>query len=42
MLSIKILGPDCDNCYKVEALAKPAVTSLGFAQDISARLTRLC
>jgi small redox-active disulfide protein 2 len=29
MLSIKVLGPGCDNCKKVEALAKQAVANLG-------------
>jgi len=29
MLSIKVLGPGCDNCKKVETIAKQAVTSLG-------------
>ena len=29
MLDIKVLGPGCDNCKKVEALAKQAVASLG-------------
>ena len=29
MLSIKVLGPGCDNCRKVETIAKQAVTSLG-------------
>jgi small redox-active disulfide protein 2 len=29
MLSIKVLGPGCDNCKKVEAIAKQAVANLG-------------
>ena len=29
MLDIKVLGPGCDNCKKVEALAKQAVANLG-------------
>ncbi len=29
MLSIKVLGPGCDNCKKVEAVAKQAVANLG-------------
>ena len=29
MLSIKVLGPGCDNCKKVETIAKQAVASLG-------------
>ena len=29
MLDIKVLGPGCDNCKKVEAMAKQAVANLG-------------
>jgi small redox-active disulfide protein 2 len=29
MLSIKVLGPGCDNCKQVEALARQAATNLG-------------
>jgi small redox-active disulfide protein 2 len=29
MLSIKVLGPGCDNCKKVEAIAKQAIANLG-------------
>ena len=29
MLSIKVLGPGCDNCKKVEAIARQAVANLG-------------
>lgn len=29
MLTIKVLGPGCDNCKKVEAAARGAVTALG-------------
>jgi small redox-active disulfide protein 2 len=29
MLNIKVLGPGCDNCKRVEALARQAVTALG-------------
>ncbi len=29
LLDIKVLGPGCDNCHKVEALAKQAVANLG-------------
>lgn len=29
MLDIKVLGPGCDNCKKVEALAREAVTMVG-------------
>jgi small redox-active disulfide protein 2 len=29
MLDIKVLGPGCDNCKKVEATAKQAAANLG-------------
>ena len=29
MLDIKVLGPGCDNCKKVEAPAKQAAVNLG-------------
>jgi small redox-active disulfide protein 2 len=29
MLSIKVLGPGCDNCKKVEAIARQAAANLG-------------
>ena len=29
MLDIKVLGPGCDNCKKVEAIARHAVANLG-------------
>jgi small redox-active disulfide protein 2 len=29
MLDIKVLGPGCDNCKKVEALARRAAMNLG-------------
>ncbi len=29
MLTIKVLGPGCDNCHKVEAIAREAVAGLG-------------
>ncbi len=34
MLDIKVLGPGCDNCKKVEALAKQAVANLGVEATI--------
>lgn len=34
MLSIKVLGPGCNNCHQVEALAKQAVTNLGVEATI--------
>jgi small redox-active disulfide protein 2 len=33
MLSIKVLGPGCANCQKVEAVAKSAVANLGVAAE---------
>ena len=34
MLTIKVLGPGCDNCKKVETVARQAVTILGVEADI--------
>jgi small redox-active disulfide protein 2 len=34
MLTIKVLGPGCANCQKVEAVAKNAVASLGVDAEI--------
>jgi small redox-active disulfide protein 2 len=34
MLTIKVLGPGCANCQKVEAAAKNAVASLGVEAEI--------
>lgn len=34
MISIKVLGPGCPNCQKVEAVAKSAVASLGVEAEI--------
>ncbi|MBK8989972.1 MAG: TM0996/MTH895 family glutaredoxin-like protein [Chloroflexi bacterium] len=34
MLQIKVLGPGCSNCQKVEAAAKNAVTTLGVEAEI--------
>jgi small redox-active disulfide protein 2 len=34
MLSIKVLGPGCDNCKTVEAIARQAVTNLGVEATI--------
>jgi small redox-active disulfide protein 2 len=33
MLIIKVLGPGCDNCKKVESLARNAVQSLGIEAE---------
>jgi small redox-active disulfide protein 2 len=35
MLSIKVLGPGCPNCQKVEAAAKSAVASIGVEAEIT-------
>jgi len=35
MLTIKVLGPGCSNCQKVEAAAKNAVTNLGVEAEIT-------
>lgn len=34
MLTIKVLGPGCSNCQKVEAAAKNAITNLGIEAEI--------
>jgi small redox-active disulfide protein 2 len=34
MLTIKVLGPGCDNCKKVEAVARQAAMILGIQADI--------
>ena len=33
MLTIKVLGPGCDNCKKVEAVARQAVGNLGLEAE---------
>ena len=35
MLSIKVLGPGCANCRKLEEIAREAVASLGVEVEIS-------
>ncbi|MBS0555459.1 MAG: TM0996/MTH895 family glutaredoxin-like protein [Proteobacteria bacterium] len=35
MLSIKVLGPGCANCRKLEEVAREAVTTLGVEAEIS-------
>ena len=35
MLNIKILGPGCANCSKVEQITRKAVSEMGFQADIS-------
>jgi small redox-active disulfide protein 2 len=34
MLTIKVLGPGCANCQKVEAAAKNAVASMGVEAEV--------
>jgi small redox-active disulfide protein 2 len=34
MLTIKVLGPGCENCQKVEAVARKAVVSLGVEAEV--------
>lgn len=34
MLTIKVLGPGCENCKKLEAVARQAVATLGVDADI--------
>jgi len=34
MLTIKVLGPGCDNCKKVEATARKAVASMGVQAEV--------
>ena len=34
MLTIKVLGPGCDNCKNVEAIARKAVADMGMEADI--------
>ena len=35
MLTIKVLGPGCPNCKKVEAIAKQAVQMMGVEAEIT-------
>jgi small redox-active disulfide protein 2 len=34
MLTIKVLGPGCANCQKLEAITKEAITSMGMEAEI--------
>ncbi len=34
MLTIKVLGPGCDNCKKLEALSRQAVVRLGVEAEV--------
>ena len=33
-MEIKVLGPGCANCYKMEEIAKQAVKELGIAAEV--------
>ena len=35
MLNIKVLGPGCDNCKKVESLARKAVATMSLEAEIT-------
>ena len=35
MLNIKVLGPGCDNCKKVESVARQAVATLSLEAEIT-------
>jgi small redox-active disulfide protein 2 len=41
MLTIKILGPGCANCSKVEQISRKAVSEMGFQADIT-KVTDYC
>ncbi len=34
MLTIKVLGPGCDNCKKLEAISRQVVASLGIEAQV--------
>ena len=34
MLTIKVLGPGCDNCKKVESITRKAVTDLAIEAEV--------
>jgi small redox-active disulfide protein 2 len=34
MLTVKVLGPGCDNCKKVESVARKAIANLGVEAEV--------
>ncbi len=34
MLTIKVLGPGCSNCHKVESIARSAIANMGVEAEI--------
>lgn len=40
MLTIKVLGPGCANCHRVEAIVRQAVTQLGVEAEVVKVTTR--
>ena len=34
MITVKVLGPGCDNCKKVEAAARQALASIGMQAEV--------
>jgi small redox-active disulfide protein 2 len=34
MITIKVLGPGCDNCKKLETIARQAVTQMGLEAEV--------
>ncbi len=34
MLTIKVLGPGCDNCKKLEALSRQALANMGIQAEV--------
>ena len=34
MITVKVLGPGCDNCKKVEATARQALASIGMQAEV--------
>ncbi len=34
MLTVKVLGPGCENCKKVEATARKVIATMGFQAEV--------